>query len=189
MERLKHLKEALMCCVEGQMNHLKEVDTKELGEAIDMIKDLEEAIYYATITKAMNEPQQYGWGEEKDMKNGHAYYGGGRYPMMYYDGGTPNGNGNGSSMNGGRSYYSEPWDNGMEDWGREHEGRSGRSRRQYMESKMTHKDKTVQMRELEKYMQELSSDILEMIDDASPEEKQYLGKKITGLAEKVNKLN
>jgi hypothetical protein len=32
---------------------LGEVDTKELGEAIDMIKDLEEAIYYCTVTEAM----------------------------------------------------------------------------------------------------------------------------------------
>ena len=30
---------------------IREVDTKELGEAIDMIKDLEEAIYYCTVTK------------------------------------------------------------------------------------------------------------------------------------------
>ena len=32
------------------------------------------------------------------------------------------------------------------------------------------------MRELEKYMQELTQDIVEMIGDASPEEKQYLEK-------------
>ena len=32
------------------MTHLEQADTKELGEAIDMIKDLEEAIYYKTIT-------------------------------------------------------------------------------------------------------------------------------------------
>jgi hypothetical protein len=54
MERLKYMKECLMCCVEGQMSHLDKTDTKELGEAIDMIKDLEEAIYYATITEAMH---------------------------------------------------------------------------------------------------------------------------------------
>jgi hypothetical protein len=35
---------------------LSEVDTKELGEAIDMIKDLEEAIYYCTVTEAMTKP-------------------------------------------------------------------------------------------------------------------------------------
>jgi hypothetical protein len=36
------------------------------------------------------------------------------------------------------------------------------------------KDKTHQMKELENYMQELSTDLTEMIEDASPEEKQML---------------
>jgi hypothetical protein len=34
-------------------------------------------------------------------------------------------------------------------------------------------------------MSELSTDIVEMITDASPEEKQYLEKKITALATKI----
>jgi hypothetical protein len=44
------------------------------------------------------------------------------------------------------------------------------------------------MRELEKYMQELSQDIVDMISDASPEEKQYLEKKLTTLASKVSQM-
>jgi hypothetical protein len=44
------------------------------------------------------------------------------------------------------------------------------------------------MRELEKYMQELTQDIVEMIGDASPEEKQYLEKKLTTLASKVSQM-
>ena len=56
MERLKKMKETLMCAVESEINgDLKHVDTKELGEAIDMIKDLEEAMYYCSIVKAMEE--------------------------------------------------------------------------------------------------------------------------------------
>ena len=50
MERLKHMKETLMSCVQGQLGDLSSVDAKELGEAVDMIKDLSEAIYYCTIT-------------------------------------------------------------------------------------------------------------------------------------------
>ena len=38
-DRLKHMKETLMCAVEVQLCELGEVDTKELGEAIDMISD------------------------------------------------------------------------------------------------------------------------------------------------------
>ena len=65
------------------------------------------------------------------------------------------------------------------------EGRSYRSRKNYIESKEMHKDRTTQMRELEKYAQELTQDIVEMIEGASPEEKQYLSKKITALANKI----
>ena len=197
MYRLNHIKETLMCCVERQMGNLNNVDTKELGEVIDMIKDLEEAIYYCTVTEAMNNPQKYGWGMEEE-KNGHAYSGASYYPMMYYTDGKGHGatnNGNGSSTSGGRQYYSTPWepwknpyDHEMNMEEHEKEGRAGKSRRQYMDSKAMKKDKKIQMRDLEKYAQELGADIIEMIDDATPEEKQYLSKKISGLAEKVGKL-
>jgi hypothetical protein len=42
------------------------------------------------------------------------------------------------------------------------------------------------MNELEKYMKELSEDIVEMIEDASPEEKQLLKAKLTTLSGKIN---
>ena len=41
------------------------------------------------------------------------------------------------------------------------------------------------MHELEKYMQELSHDVMDMINDSSPEEKQILSQKLMTLAEKV----
>jgi hypothetical protein len=41
------------------------------------------------------------------------------------------------------------------------------------------------MRELEAYLQELSSDITEMLKDASTEEKSILRQKITTLANKI----
>ena len=75
MERLKHIKETIMNCVEGEVCNLSQADTKELGEAIDMLKDLEEAIYYATITKAMHEKEEKGNKEHETM-----YY---PYPMYY----------------------------------------------------------------------------------------------------------
>jgi hypothetical protein len=67
MEQLKHMKETLISCVQSQMSHLDTVDTEELGDVIDMIKDLEEAIYYCTITKAME-------GKEKEGGNQYHYY-------------------------------------------------------------------------------------------------------------------
>ena len=54
MDQLVQMKEMLTSAVQGQMTHLESVDVKELGEAIDMIKDLSEAIYYCTITEAMS---------------------------------------------------------------------------------------------------------------------------------------
>ena len=63
MERLHHVKEIILDEILNQVSHLECVNTKELGEAIDMIKDLEEAIYYGTITKAMHGE----WPKETDM--------------------------------------------------------------------------------------------------------------------------
>ena len=53
MERLKSIKDCLIAQVSGQMGKLDQVDAKELGEVVDMIKDMEEACYYAKITEAM----------------------------------------------------------------------------------------------------------------------------------------
>ena len=187
-EKLKWMKDCLLCTVENQLCHLDEVDTEELGDAIDMIKDLEEAIYYSTVTEAMN---KQGKEMHMEMKKGEhhqkpeddrMYYG--SYPMYYADGGQMN-NGNGTNntnSSNGRNYYDEPI------WRDEREGRSPTSRRMYMEAKHMNKDKATQLRELEKYMQELSQDITEMIADASPEEKQYLEKKITALASKIGQM-
>ena len=47
------------------------------------------------------------------------------------------------------------------------EGRSPISRKNYMESKEMGNDKTVQVKELEKYISELTTDITEMIEGAS----------------------
>ena len=58
MERLKHMEEVLMGCVQAQLSHLDTVDTEELGQAIDMIKDLEQAKYYCSIVKAMEEAEE-----------------------------------------------------------------------------------------------------------------------------------
>lgn len=168
MEQLKMMKENIMACIQSQMGKLEEVDAKELGEAIDMVKDLSEAIYYCTVTEAM---------EGKDKEGGNTYYYTenryGEPGKMYY------------SNNSGSSYYTEremPLD-----FARDYrEGRSPIQRRMYMESKEMHHGKEAQMKELEKYVQELSTDIIEMIKDATPEEKRFLQNKITTLVTKIN---
>jgi hypothetical protein len=145
-----------------------------------MVKDIEEAIYYCTITKAMEEKEKSGgervhhhyYNRDMDKEEGR----------MYYDNNMGGFSGNTSSNSGSR-HYTELEYPMMRD---SREGRSPMSRRTYMESKEMHQPKTTQMKELEKYLQELSSDIVEMIQDASPEEKSFMEKKISALATKIN---
>ncbi len=254
-KRLEHMKETLMCAVEMELCNLGEVDTEELGAAIDMIKDLEEAIYYCTVTEAMKGggdteiememkksdhhkqsketedegrmyggyryyPMMYGNGEDDMMyarrrradgtfyanggnrgssyadggNGGSSYAEGGQSGSSYANGGQQGGGGQSGGSSGGSSYadggysYNSMYGGGMYADRDEREGRSYNSRRMYMEAKDMKRDKATQLRELEKYMQELSQDVTEMIADASPEEKQYLEKKITALASKIGQM-
>ena len=88
----------------------------------------------------------------------------------------------------GKMYYTEPIT--MDKAHDAREGRSGMMRRSYMETKEMHKantpeDKQQKMKELEKYMGELSTDITEMISDASPEERNLLKQKLQVLTQKI----
>lgn len=220
MDRLKAMKENLISCVQAQIcGGLKDVDAKELGEAVDMIKDLEEAMYYCTIIEAMEEA------EEEKEKNGHHQQQ--QYPMYYppvhepyryypyyrdmdrdfgrmyyphdeiyynrdrmYAGGqggssSSSSGGQGGNPGGGRSSYMEGYDRYPVEMRDHREGRSPIMRKSYMESKEMHKDTKVKMHELEKYMQELTQDIVEMIEGATPEEKQVLQQKLAMLTSKI----
>ena len=63
MERLKGIKDILEDIICEQIKHPKDVNTKELGEVIDMIKDIEQAEYYHTkemlAYKELGEPSPY----------------------------------------------------------------------------------------------------------------------------------
>lgn len=163
MERLKMMKEQLMAAVQGQLGDLSSVDSKELGEAIDMIKDLSEAVYYCSIVKSMED-------SEKEPKY---------YPIMYRD----------MDRNNGRMYYEDNGNSMTRNYPIElrdyREGQSPLTRKTYMERKMHGGDKTMQMHDLEKYMMELSHDLTEMVEGSSLEEKQMLAKKLTALAGKI----
>lgn len=238
MEKLKQMKECLVGMVEGQIyGNIDKVDAQELGAAVDMIKDLSEALYYCSITEAMEEEGK----EDKEGKGKHGmmyyprttpmYHMPYPYPVEMYDpryrerynsgsmyaqggnSGNSGSSGNGGNSSGGnnargggsRGYHEgmmPMYDDGMmynsnytmyERGGNRNysdmmkdprEGRSGERRKMYMEGKGM-KDKTHQMKELENYMQELTSDLTEMIQDASPEEKQLLQQKISTLATKI----
>lgn len=198
MEHLKNMKGKLVECIEKQINgNLEYTSSKELGEAVDMVKDLSEAIYYCTITEAMEGKGQYGngshyptthyYGEPSYMKKpyeDHYPYQEPRYPIMYADG--RGGHSGGGSYGGARYYdgsdYMMYYDTSYRP--SQDEDRSSMSRRRYMDGKR-YNTKETQMHELEKYTQELASDLTDMIKDASPEEKQLLQQKISLLASKI----
>lgn len=206
IEKMKSMQSQIMSCVQGQLGDLKNADAKQLGQAIDMIKDFAEAIYYTTITDSMEKADK----ETERSVNNINYYttplmGGKMYPGDYYRD-MERGNGymyypsvNGSvsttsGMNGGHStgnngsmnYYTEYMEPRMGEMRDPREGRAGRRRRMYMEGKEMHKDTNSQLKELEAYLQELSTDIAEMIKDASPEERATLHQKMTTLANKIS---
>ena len=58
-------------------------------------------------------------------------------------------------------------------------------RKMYMESKSTGQEKSKTIKELENYMQDLTSDMMELLDKASPEEKAILQKKLSVLSAKI----
>lgn len=164
MDVLKNMKETLIASVQGQMTNLAQADCQELGAAIDMIKDLAEAMYYCKITEAM----------EEKTNSGTYYYNEYHYPEYERD----------MDKDSGRMYYTEkPYmkDNHQN----EKEGRSYINRRSYMEAKELHKPVNVQMKELDSYAQELTKDITDMIKDATMEEKQVLKTKLISLANTI----
>ena len=163
MKRLYEMKNCLINAAQSQMSNLQNCDAEELGEVIDMIKDIDQAIYYCTIAKAMRESD-----EEEPLR---MYYRKRKrnVPMDYYDR---------YEDEDEKEYPIKIYDS--------REGKSPERRRMYMESKELHHDQAKKLKELEEYMQELNADILEMIEGASQEEKQLLQKKIALLATKIN---
>ena len=147
MKKLCEIKDTLINLVEQQMTNPQCVDTHEMGEVIDMIKDLAETCYYVSIVEAMEDKEDH---EESSRQTDTMYYGIG-------------------SMNDDNKKM----------------GHSPMKRKSYIESKELHMDQAQQMRELEDYAQVLTSDLLEMIQDATPEEKQLLQRKIATLATKI----
>ena len=195
--------EKLTECTKSQFDKgLESVDTCEMGKVIDMIKDLAEAMYYRTLAKTMDESE-----DEEILKMFDRY---GRDKRFYdhyrYEDGRFAPKGRGTY----RRNYDEPiWhmtpemyrDMDREPYGRMYytepthmhysrEGKSGMSRRTYMDTRDAHKantqqDKEAKMHDLEAYMRELSDDLTELIADMIPEEKNLAKSKLSTLVSKM----
>lgn len=214
------------------------INTHEMGEVIDMYKDLSEAkknivkaCYYKQIMEAMEKADEEG--EYEDEESGVRFYrgqarnargqfmsrGGGRrgyeipehwyLPKEVYGGYDPE-YWRDMDRERGKMYYSAP-NRGYEGENRSNsnvsdmrgnysgmstnrdsrEGRSGQSRRSYVETQemyandTTPESKQAKMRELERYMNDLSSDVTELIVKMSPEEKNTLRAKMQALQQKI----
>ena len=240
IERIHKMQE---CLTEKAVNEfekgIENVDTSEMGEVVDMIKDLAEAEYHSIISKAMKkadeEEEEYNkellrmlkteYGEEDGRRfyDEYRYKTTGRY--------APKGKGTYVGRRGyeeppywhrypgdmtdtdygdmermrdmdrphGRMYYTDMSDRmGMVDQPRSgspmerdmREGRSGISRKHYMETKEQHRantqqDKDAKMQSLDEYMKELSTDITELITDMTPEERSMMKSKMSVLMTKI----
>lgn len=203
------------CLTEKTLSELdkgiENVNTEEMSEAVDMIKDLCEAEYKAVIVKSMKkadeEEEEYNKELLRALKDEYGEEGGRRYYDEYRYMRTgryaPKGKGTYVGRRGyeeppyyhmyperdmdreyGRMYYTEPTAT--------HTSESGydRAKRMYTETKEMHKantpeDKEHKMKSLDSYTKELASDITGMVADMSAEEKNLLRTKLSTLVSKI----
>ena len=196
------LAEKIADCLEAKIeamgiDNIQGADLEELGKWTDIVKDMVCYDKDKRIVEAMDkEENEYGrdWDEYGPMEEKRYYRGQprskrtGRYiKRSYTDWHDMEQMRDMDRDTMDRMYYAEDM-GGQRDY---REGRSGQSRRGYMEAKEMHngntpEDKKMKMQELEKYMHELTTDITEMIGDASPEEKNLLRNKLQTLTSKIN---
>ena len=160
MKRLKAIKDTLLCAIESQMcGNLALVNTKELGEVVDMVKDISETMYYCSVVEAM--------GESSTSKSKATT------PNHYTD-----------QMAITAIPYGEHDEHLHKEWD-EKEGKSPLKRKEYLIAKEENKEKDMLLHELDEYLHELSLDLTEIFDKAMPEEKVMLKTKITAMLEKM----
>lgn len=189
MKTLEKIKERVEEAMLAEISKgIENADTKELSEAADILKDLSEAIYYCTITEAMNDSENE-YGKDYDENGPMRYYSHSKrvnkpaemwrdmdvdtMGRMYYTEG-------GRGGNGSMRYYTEGNNAGNDT----RMGRSAKSRMRYFETKEMN-DTNAKMQSLEEYTKSLSEDVTEMIAGATENEKQMLRTKLQVLAQKI----
>ena len=261
---IKHMHEMIEkltdCTKSAIENDQVSIGRYPIADVVDMIKDLNEASYYASIVKTMEEAKKEDEAEEKYLLNrlkeeykdeyrqmeerygedadrrfydAYRYKPSGRfapkgrgtrygrrsymeppylhmpydyrYDMEDYDYADAERNRDLDRRSMNRLYFSEPMSernmpdgySGRRDGditgSRVHDAREGKSwekRRGYMETKEMHKDNTPEskqhrMKDLEAYSKDLTEDVIEMVADASPEERALMRQKIQILAQKI----
>lgn len=212
IERIHKMIECLTEKALGELDKgVENVNTEEMGEAVDMIKDLCEAEYKAVIVKSMKkadeEEEEYNKELLRALKDEYGEEGGRRYYDEYRYKTTgryaPKGKGSYVGRRGyeeppyyhmyperdmdreyGRMYYTEPTAT--------HTSESGydRAKRMYTETKEMHKantpeDKEHKMKALDGYIKELGGDITQLIGDMTAEERNLMRTKLSTLVSKL----
>lgn len=208
---IERIHKMVECLTEKAVNEfekgIENVDTSEMGEVVDMIKDLAEAEYHSIISKAMKkadeEEEEYNkellrslkaeYGEESGRRfYDHYRYANGRFAPKGH--GTRRGYEEPPYMHMypemehmrdmdrdyGKMYYTEPMNESGYD----------RAKRNYTETKEMHKantpeDKEHKMKALDGYIKELGGDITQLIGDMTAEEKNLLRGKMSTLVSKI----
>ena len=209
---IERMHKMIECLTEKALCELEKgtenVDTCEMGQVVDMIKDLNEAEYKAVIVKAMKkadeEKEEYDKMLLRELKEEYGEDAGRRFYDHYrYSDGRFAPKGHGSYRRGyeeppyyhitpemyrdmdrdthSRMYYTET---GMNESGYD------RAKRTYTETKEMHRgntpeDKKAKMQELERYAKSLTEDVVEMVSDMSDEEKNLLRTKMQILMQKI----
>lgn len=212
IERIHKMQE---CLTEKAVNELEKgvenVDTSEMGQVVDMIKDLAEAEYHSIISKAMKkadeEEEEYDKELLRSLKAEYGEESGRRYYDQYrYANGrfAPKGHGtrrgyeeppyyhmpvNYNDMeymrdmdkSRGKMYYSEPIAPHVS------ESNYDRAKRHYTETKEMHsgittEDKEQRMKALDKYIKTVTNEIIKIVsDNATAEEKNLIKSNINNL--------
>lgn len=209
VERIHKMQE---CLTEKAVSELEKgienVDTSEMGEVVDMIKDLAEAEYHSIISKAMKkadeEEEEYDKELLRSLKTEYGEENGRRFYDHYrYANGRFAPKGKGTYRRGYEEppyYHMYPEAEHMRDMDRDYgkmyytepmsESGYDRAKRNYTETKEMHKantpeDKEHKMKSLDSYTKELASDITSMVADMSAEEKNLLRTKLSTLVSKI----
>ena len=210
--RMHKMIEKLSECAEHELNKgVENVDTNEMKEVIDMLKDLSEAMYYRTLTKTMEEaePEETLEMFERYGDGGQRYYDEWRYKSGRF---APKGRGTRKGYEpvynmtpemyekypaeyyrdmdrqSGKMYYTDMSINpSMRD---ANEGRSGMSRKTYMETKQMHTNdtqdgKNIKAKKLDEFFGDLYEDMKEMAHDMSNEEKTVWKQRVAKLNQLV----
>ena len=193
MERLKSIKSTLVSLVETQLGDVEHTDAKELGEVVDMIKDLEEAMYYCAIVEAMEKSKEEG--EDGRSRMGYTdHFPHGEYnwdtmdwrPYFYY---TQSGRGSANQYGGSNSGSTSTRMGYSEDGMSNNQGGSGSSGQTAYYGGPTYyytENKPMSINDVSKYLSELKDNLPHMMEKASPEDKKMISEKLQQINTKVN---